>query len=163
MIECRSLLIESMQGQFTLQLWRKTRPATAHILNFDQTHKTQKKRYKITKITYRIRLKNVRCIADFTHENSDFRFSLSVASRGCACAVTALLKIKRNHPKIMDRRKHLLTLSIIVILRPVPSKSDCTPSSDHISYNRRTSPSSQLSCRVCTGESFVEDMLAPIP
>ena len=36
-------LIESMQGQFTLQLWRITRPATAYILNFDQRlskHKT---------------------------------------------------------------------------------------------------------------------------
>ena len=38
-------LIESMamQGQFTLQLWRITRPATVQILNFDQRllkHKT---------------------------------------------------------------------------------------------------------------------------
>ena len=36
-------LIESMQGQFTLQLWRIMRPATAQILNVDQRllkHKT---------------------------------------------------------------------------------------------------------------------------
>ena len=52
---------------------------------------------------------------------------------------------------------------ISVKFRPVSSKSDCTRSSAHISYNRRTSPSSQLSRRVCAGESFVGDMLAPIP
>ena len=40
-------LIESMQGQFTLQLWRITRHATAHILNFDLRllkHKTSDKK-----------------------------------------------------------------------------------------------------------------------
>ena len=46
----------------------------------------------------------------------------------------------------------------IVTFRPMPSKSDCMQSSDHIFYNRQTSPSSYLSRRVCAGESF-----EPIP
>ena len=67
-------------------------------------------------------------------------------------------------PRPAHHSKRLAMHRYIVKFRPVPSKSDCTRSSDHnISYNRRTPPSSQLYCRIYVGESFVGERMAPIP